>query len=358
MFIAALGTLVAMDASARAPAKRAGEDASVAPLPRPAVPYGPLSADFLISYAAFRESARAKDSFTAPTSEADLIDKPFLLVLPFAEIGKGRDEAQAGWWEYDPDRQTVRIVVTEAMWSGSIFGDDLLAQDTLSGFNVAKSSALTHRYVGENGFGATRNVDVFHGHSVAVVAPAETFRAEVGTPLDRVVSMTAEDARQELPGAVVKVSGRLRAFKPNRVATCGNDVHGATIDAPEDVFSRDCVFQASFERVTVEARDGRVITEWSRSPTGETAWTSKASVEDIAQYYPDRAQRLGISGNATISCTSTDAGVLENCHVVSESPADQGFGAAALKMSGLYRVQAGDQGKTVTATIDFGIPSR
>jgi TonB family protein len=358
IFVAAVAALVAISAAARPPTHTAKRAATRAvPAPRPIVPDGPVSANFLIRFAAFRESVPPKDSFTAPQSEADLADKPFVLVLPFAEIGKGRDEAQAGWWEYDSDRQTVRIVISEAFWRGFAFDENLTPGVRLSGFNVAKSSALTGRYVGENGFGASRDVEVFHGHSVAVAAPSDEFDAEVGGgALDRVLPMSTAEARRELPGAIVKVSGRLHAFKPNRVTICGDDIHGATIDAPEDVFTRDCVFQASFERVAVEAADGRVITEWASPARGDSVWVRKASDEDIAQYYPDRAQRLGVSGKATISCTATGSGALEGCRVVSEDPADQGFGTAALKMSRLYRVPAGDGGKTVTVPIDFGIP--
>jgi protein TonB len=51
----------------------------------------------------------------------------------------------------------------------------------------------------------------------------------------------------------------------------------------------------------------------------------------MARYYPDRAQRMEVSGKATISCTVTAKGTLESCSVVSENPADMGFGDAALK---------------------------
>jgi protein TonB len=50
-----------------------------------------------------------------------------------------------------------------------------------------------------------------------------------------------------------------------------------------------------------------VITQpdWLRKPTGE----------DMARYYPDRAQRMNIEGRATISCTVTANGTLSNCTV-------------------------------------------
>lgn len=59
----------------------------------------------------------------------------------------------------------------------------------------------------------------------------------------------------------------------------------------------------------------------------------------MARYYPERAQRMGVEGRATIACTVDAKGGLEGCLVVSESPDDQDFGAAALKMSRLFRMR-------------------
>jgi protein TonB len=40
--------------------------------------------------------------------------------------------------------------------------------------------------------------------------------------------------------------------------------------------------------------------DWARRPTGE----------DIARYYPDRAQRMEVEGRATLSCTVNARGTL------------------------------------------------
>jgi len=62
-------------------------------------------------------------------------------------------------------------------------------------------------------------------------------------------------------------------------------------------------------------------------------WISKPSGADLARYYPQRAQRLGIEGEAVIGCTVDRSGRLAACSVMRRSPARHGFGAAALKMS-------------------------
>ena len=91
-------------------------------------------------------------------------------------------------------------------------------------------------------------------------------------------------------------------------------------------------------------------------------WARKPSGDDMARYYPDRAQRMEVSGRATISCTVTAKGTLEGCSVVSESPADMGFGDAAIRLSRLFRMKpktldgAPVDGGQVTVPLVFQVP--
>lgn len=68
-------------------------------------------------------------------------------------------------------------------------------------------------------------------------------------------------------------------------------------------------------------------------------WLHRPSGEDVAQYYPDRAQRMGVNGTATIGCTVTESGGLSDCSVEGEDPGGQEFGAAALKMAHLFKMR-------------------
>ena len=92
--------------------------------------------------------------------------------------------------------------------------------------------------------------------------------------------------------------------------------------------------------------------DWARLPSGE----------DVARYYPDRAQRMGAEGRVVLSCSVTARGTLENCSVVEESPADQDFGSAALRMTRLFRMRprtadgAPVEGGTVRIPISFRLP--
>lgn len=71
-----------------------------------------------------------------------------------------------------------------------------------------------------------------------------------------------------------------------------------------------------------------------RNPT----WLKKPGGDEMARFYPDRAQRMETEGKAGISCEVTDAGAVTACRVVSESPGDMGFGAAALKLAKYFRM--------------------
>ena len=92
-------------------------------------------------------------------------------------------------------------------------------------------------------------------------------------------------------------------------------------------------------------------------------WTRQPNADDMSSYYPDRAQRMGQNGRAAITCTVTASGSLTGCSVVSEDPADFGFGQAALKLAHLFKMkpQTSDGapvgGAQITVPIRFVAPT-
>ena len=68
-------------------------------------------------------------------------------------------------------------------------------------------------------------------------------------------------------------------------------------------------------------------------------WVRRPGPDEFADAYPERAQRLDIDGRALLSCRATASGGLTACDIVSEDPADYGFGGAALRLSRFYQVR-------------------
>ncbi|HEX2560545.1 TonB family protein [Phenylobacterium sp.] len=88
-------------------------------------------------------------------------------------------------------------------------------------------------------------------------------------------------------------------------------------------------------------------------------------VRRVLQYYPRDAQRRGVTGSATIDCRIAEGGVLEDCRAVSETPAGEGFGDAAVRMRELFNARPvlknGDPlpvGARLVFTIRFVLPGR
>ena len=65
-------------------------------------------------------------------------------------------------------------------------------------------------------------------------------------------------------------------------------------------------------------------------PDAEPQWTVAPRTTDSD--YPGQALRLGISGVVRVACIANPDGMVSDCTVVEEQPADYGFGESALKV--------------------------
>lgn len=77
------------------------------------------------------------------------------------------------------------------------------------------------------------------------------------------------------------------------------------------------------------------------APPPPLTWEQRPSGADIAAVYPSAAAERGVSGQAVIGCGLQSDGSLTRCRIISEAPADAGFGQAALKLTPKFRARAG-----------------
>lgn len=72
--------------------------------------------------------------------------------------------------------------------------------------------------------------------------------------------------------------------------------------------------------------------------TGSVMWSQRPTARRISELYPQRALREGLGGRVQLDCT-VERSLSVNCTVATESPAEQGFGRAALSASSAYRAR-------------------
>jgi hypothetical protein len=82
-----------------------------------------------------------------------------------------------------------------------------------------------------------------------------------------------------------------------------------------------------------------------------------------ARYYPERAQRMGVSGRAVVHCLIEANGSMRACWADEEAPEGWGFAKAAVEVAGLWRVSSltktGEPtaGRAFTSALNFRDPS-
>jgi TonB family protein len=107
-----------------------------------------------------------------------------------------------------------------------------------------------------------------------------------------------------------------------------------------------------------------LVAQAGAAPAGQSqvvppAWLRKPTVDDLMRVYPRDALRHNVWGAAVVSCQVTEKGELSGCQVLQESPPNEGFGEAALKLMPRFLMRPPTRsgipvgGGTVTVPIRF-----
>jgi protein TonB len=67
-------------------------------------------------------------------------------------------------------------------------------------------------------------------------------------------------------------------------------------------------------------------------------WLKKPGASEFSRFYPESAMRRGVGGMATLNCTVAANGSIQACSVLDETPSEEGFGKAAIKLSKFFRM--------------------
>lgn len=160
-------------------------------------------------------------------------------------------------------------------------------------------------------------------------------------PFDEPIEGSIETFKREKPKPVVD------EVKPVETQTSAINIHDPVTTAPTGVETLAATPSSGNETTAdpITTLDPGPITqdegvtvpvtpvishpEWLRKPTGA----------QMARVFPDRAERLGVAGKATLACIVAANGTVGGCQVVSEDPGDYGFGRAALKLQPYFRMK-------------------
>jgi protein TonB len=87
-----------------------------------------------------------------------------------------------------------------------------------------------------------------------------------------------------------------------------------------------------------KASDGDPPTQPQPRVVTRPNWLKKPGASEFSRFYPESAMRRGVGGMATLNCTVAANGTIQACSVLDETPAEEGFGKAAIKLSRFFKM--------------------
>ena len=292
---------------------------------------------------AMRQTGKRKDAFTADAS-SKYEGRHFVLVQRVREANGKEYEEDNSRWSYSIAEQTLHVDVTKA-----------------DKFEFYYKDHTGGTYVGSNAFGVHKRIQKSDETQANIVA-ADRYSSD--RKLNVALKLAPEAARALVADLAFVVEGDLEADSDGKVASCETSGGGnATIDDPTDVSYFTCDVTARITSMSfVKASDLSPIGDWklakqsARIPFTEmmhpvdptpikakdVKWAKQPTQEQLLNAFPERAIRLGKSGEAVLDCTVRDH-KMRSCNILSESEEAYGYGAAAINLAP-YFVTADDDG--------------
>jgi hypothetical protein len=87
----------------------------------------------------------------------------------------------------------------------------------------------------------------------------------------------------------------------------------------------------------------------------EPAWIEEPTSAQRTLAMPLLATTFFVGGHADLTCDGTRIGLIKNCRISHESPAGMGFGPAAQRLSGYYRMAPAKEGAPVALRVDYSL---
>lgn len=197
--------------------------------------------------------------------------------------------------------------------------------------------------------------------SVLIVASAPARAVAADTFPDWLRMPTAEETQNAWPS------------QDSRNALGGKAEIGCTLTAQGDLRNCRVIFEtpanAGFGAAALSlipkfhlrpaTHDGRPVDAGVVIPVAfdMPAWPDRAPpMPDILAAWPHDAFRHGVGGVVQLHCLTTAQGGVDHCGVISETPAGQGFGAAALSLAPKIGVTpAGHLGQATDGVVDVPV---
>lgn len=129
-------------------------------------------------------------------------------------------------------------------------------------------------------------------------------------------------------------------LNPTAPPTTPTDVIHATVNPDaEPTDSRTLTFD---EPVAKPVEDARPATQPQPEPPARLirnpSWASQPNADQMMRAYPGRALERGIAGSVSLNCLVEANGRVSGCAVTGETPAGNGFGPAAQRLSRYFQI--------------------